>query len=229
MNMIMLSSLILPIILGCGSGEMKEADMTSADSITVNLDSLKTSEQSEQKILWSKIDSLNELFPKDSELFSDSALESAFREALEIATSNELSNEFEKLRGEAYESDNFEIIDGQVERCLPAIHVLIMGESNNIGVSVTSFKFKCDPESSQYVFLELAEKGFYTRSNEYCFNGIAEFPAWIERTGASYQGEAIQDSLSIYKEKWQDIREEQSGFFISLVDITSDCISGMIE
>lgn len=172
--------------------------------------------------LWNTIDKINNELSKLDKYPSIDVLERLFKESVTISNSNELSDEFNNLRSEAYDSDNFSIIDQYVNRCKPAITVAIMGESNNMGVNIDYFITICRPKTAEYNFFELAKDGFYRSSN--LSIGTAEFPEWIEQTESSFQGIVVTEKAKTYLQKWQSIQKNQKGFLRDIADTTIYCL-----
>jgi len=96
---------------------------------------------------------------------------------------------FEDLRESAYESGDFGLMDAYSERTAPAIKVIVMGESNTIGVNLDYFILLAEPGSQDYEFFGLALDGFYCQGRI----GTAELPQWMERAGSSAQAVMIEE------------------------------------
>jgi hypothetical protein len=173
--------------------------------------------------MWENIDKINTTLRTSPQYIDDKFLEQLFKEALEISTSAEFSNAIEKLREDAFNSDSYLILEEYVQRCLPAIKVEIMGESNNIGINANIFMVKSTPNSPAYRFFSLAKDGFYTGQDDYCNMGTADFPVWIEAY-SSFQGHFIKERAENYIKKWKTVQAEQSGFYKVVADKTIHCL-----
>ena len=174
--------------------------------------------------LWKDIDNLNAKLAKSPQHLENSDLEKLFKKAVILSSGNQLADEFERLRTEAFESDDFSTIDQYVQRCAPSITVEILGESNNIGTNIKPFFMSSNPSTSAHRFFKLAQDGFYSRSDSYCALGTAHFPKWIEQTESSFQGKIDKESAAIYLERWKSAKEEQNGFFKEIAERTIKCL-----
>ncbi len=173
----------------------------------------------ENESVWNEIDLLNQALDADPE---NSELELLFRNAVDLAQSNELAAQFDVLRDEAYTSDDFTDIDEYVERAAPAITVLILGESNNIGVNVGKFLALADPGTPARSFFDLALDGFYVNGRI----GTAELPAWMERAGSSAQASVIPDMAEVYAGIWEGLSIDFQGYYLSVARETMSFLGG---
>ena len=220
--------IIISILISCQPNKKDKMDeLNHKDSVSNQDTTYHALSDTENLSLWNAIDKLNNELSKLDKYPSKDVLERLFKESVTISNSNELSDEFEKLRSEAYDSDDFSIIDQYVNRCNPAITVAISGESNSIGANIDYFITKCRPKTPEYKFFELAKDGFYTSSN--LMIGTAEFPQWIEETESSFQGIVIKEKAEIYLQKWKSIQKEQKGFYRVIADTTIDCLQTEIN
>ncbi|MCD6587083.1 MAG: hypothetical protein J7K88_00875 [Candidatus Fermentibacteraceae bacterium] len=177
--------------------------------------------------LWSEIDRIN-LVLESSEEIQSAALESLFQEAVEIAVSNDLSVQFEYLRTDAFETDDFTVCDSYAARAGDALNVFILGESNTIGVNTTTFLDACKPESEAYRFFLVAVGGFYT-DGEAGISGTAEFPVWIERTDSSAQGAVDTTQAEEWLGYWEGIIPSLDGYFLTIAEETVQGLNLILE
>ncbi|MCK5785349.1 MAG: hypothetical protein KAH54_02180 [Candidatus Sabulitectum sp.] len=168
--------------------------------------------------LWAEIDRINGIFQNGDQIDSD-AIEELFQETVGVALSMELSRQFEDLRNDAFETDDFTECDGYADRAGPAINVFIMGESNAIGVNTAVFLDLSIPESEAYTFFLVCVGGFYV-DGESLRSGTAELPAWMERSGSSAQ--AVYDPVQAeeWLGYWESIRLYLDGDFLFFADET---------
>jgi hypothetical protein len=219
----------ISLIISCQGNKSNTAQQNQKDTIPLQ-EVIKSDDYQEGNLsIWNNIDRINQQLTqikKDSS--SENELEQLFKQSIQIALGTELGDEFEKMRDEAYTSNDFKTIEQQSKRCLPAINVFIMGESNNIGVNVESFIEKSTPNSKVYNFFELAKNGFYFYS-ERCSPGTADFPIWFERTESSFQGEINIEKAKEYLAKWKSIHQELEGFYKSVAESTINCLERYIN
>ncbi len=201
------------------SSFLQNAKKTSITSDSTPRDSI---------LVWSTLESINEKLISIKDSSSTEVLEDLFQKTVQIAFGNDLGNEFDKMRKEAYNSNDFSTIDLFTKSCYPAITVVIMGESNNIGVNIDSFLKRCVPNTETYRFFELSKDGFYYDS-EICRIGTAEFPLWIERNESSFQGKTDFEKAKLYLEKWKLIQQKQKGFYRSIAESTIHCLETNIK
>lgn len=175
----------------------------------------------ENRTLWNRIDGINAELAAPGAIQEDE-LEALFRETVETAQSAEFQNQFEDLRTDAFTSDNFEVLDQYVERAAPAITVLIMGESNNIGVNVEYFLSHAEPGTGAYDFFDLALDGFYVNGA----SGTAELPFWMERSGSSAQAVMDTELAGIYAEIWQAMSIGFHGYYLTVAEETIGSLGG---
>ena len=168
--------------------------------------------------LWTEIDRINEVLEGSDEM-DPVALEELFQETVGIALSFELSQQFEDLRMDAFETDDFTECDGFADRASPAVNVFIMGESNAIGVNTAVFLEMSIPESEAYSFFLLCADGFYV-DGEMQHIGTAEFPAWIERSHSSAQGVFDPVQAAEWLGYWERIQPSLDGYFLTVADET---------
>lgn len=179
----------------------------------------------ENRELWAEIDRVNNTLETES-LDSD-ALEALFQETVQLALSFELQSQFEDLRTDAYEINDFTLIDEYAERAATAINVLIMGESNNIGVNITSFLIASAPNTEAYSFFTLAIGGFYTDINDWI--AIAEFPEWRIRTHSSFQGRTDKEKAEEWLGHWKILKPSLDGYFLVIADATIDKLTILLN
>jgi hypothetical protein len=170
--------------------------------------------------LWERIDSLNDRLAEVES--SAGELEGCFAEAVDIALSFELSDQLEELRADAYESGDFETMDDYSERAAPAIEVIIMGESNAIGVNLDYFLSLAEPGSQDYEFFDLAQDGFYYQGQI----GTAELPQWMERSGSSAQAAVNEELANTYAVLWSEISSQLTGFYLEIALETAENLGG---
>lgn len=222
--------IFISLLVSCqGKKSNSNAQQNNKDSVNAQSQNASVTSQNVESSIWVNIDRINkQLLQIKKDSTSSGELENLFKESLQIATGNELGDVFEKMRDEAYNSNNFTTIEQQSKRCLPAINVFIMGESNNIGVNVESFLEKCSSNTKEYRFFELAKDGFYFDS-ERCRIGTADFPIWFERTESSFQGEVNIEKAKEQLEKWKSIQVELQGFYKSVAESTISCLESNIN
>jgi len=177
--------------------------------------------------LWSEIDGINELFESPDGMDS-AAVESLFQEAVEIVVSNDLSEQFEDLRADAFETEDFTLCDSYAHRAGDALNVFILGESNAIGVNTAAFFDACPPESEAYRFFLAAVGGFYT-DGEAGVSGTAEIPVWIERTDSSAQGAVDKTQAEEWLGYWESIIPSLDGYFLIIAEETVLGLSQVLE
>ncbi len=181
----------------------------------------------EDNELWSEIDRIN-LVLESSEEIESAVLEGLFQEAVEIAVSNDLSLQFEDLRKDAFETDDFGLCDSYAARAGDALNVFVLGESNAIGVNTTRFLDVCQPESEAYRFFLVAVGGFYT-DGDMEISGTAEFPAWIERTDSSAQGAVDRAQAEEWLGYWEGIIPSLDGYFLTIAEETVQGLNRILE
>ena len=214
--------IIISILISCQSNQTNENDSASnEDTTNYALSDI------EESSLWNTIDKLNTELSKLEKYPSKDVLERLFKESVRILNSHKLSDAFDVFRSEAYDSDDFSIIEQYENRCKPAITVDIGGESNNMGVNIDYFIEKCRPKTAEYKFFELAKDGFYTSSDLNI--GNAEFPQWIEETESGFQGVVIIESAKKYLQKWKSVQKELKGFYRDIADTTIHCLKTEIN
>ena len=180
------------------------------------LSSAEAGEFTENTELWTSIDRVNDAL--DSGDPDSEALEVLFEETVRLALSSELSQQFEELRSDAYELNDFTLIDEYADRAGSAIDVFIMGESNNIGVNTAAFLDASKPETEAYSFFMVSIGGFYTDINYWI--GIADFPAWRVRAGSSSQGRTVPEKALEWLGYWESVRPSLDGYFLLTADAT---------
>lgn len=166
--------------------------------------------------LWAEIDLLNGSRVEAVEL------EDLFRTAVEMAQSPELADQFEDLRTDAFSSDDFTEIENYAERAAPGIMVLIMGESNSIGVDPEYFLSLAEPGTQDYDFFDLAMDGFYVNGRP----GTAELPVWMVRNGSSACAVNDPELSSIYAEIWQGMSLGFQGYYLAVAEETITALGG---
>lgn len=171
-------------------------------------------------LLWARIDSLNAAFSTPGFLESDT-LEELFEEALELAFSPSFSEQIENLRTDSFMSGLDARREGYIDRASPAITVLPMGESDNIGVNVSWFLLRSEPGSRAYGFFDLALDGFYV-DGETLQPGTAELPVWMERGDSSAQGVVIPETAAQWLGLWEAMRECSDGVFGRIANETAE-------
>jgi len=177
--------------------------------------------------LWAEIDRINEVLDGCEEIDSDS-LEILFQETVEIALSMELSEQFEELRADAFQSDDFTLCDTYADRAYDAINVFILGESNAIGVNTTAFLDRSPQDSEAGSFFLVCIGGFYVDGQTFLI-GTAELPAWMERTGSSAQARVIPEVAGEWLSYWQSILPSLDGYFMAIADETTGALSAYLE
>ncbi len=177
--------------------------------------------------VWAEIDRINQTLTEADELNSND-LELLFQETVELALSYKLVSQFEDLRSDAYETNFFDEIDAYADRAGPAINVFIMGESNNIGVSVPAFLDVSHADTEAYTFFLVSVGGFYV-GGERSGIGTAEFPAWMDRTSSSAQASVDSVKSQEWLEYWQIIHPSLDGYFLTIADETILQLSAEVE
>ncbi len=168
--------------------------------------------------LWAEIDRINQILD-DSEVMNSDSLEILFQKTVEVALSAELSEQFEELRADAFQSDDFTLCDTYTDRACDAINVFILGESNAIGVNTAAFLDRCPLDSEAASFFLVSIGGFYA-NGQMLLIGTAELPAWMERTDSSAQARIIPSKAEEWLSYWQSIRPSLDGYFLSIADET---------
>ncbi|MCD4707678.1 MAG: hypothetical protein K8S62_08050 [Candidatus Sabulitectum sp.] len=168
--------------------------------------------------LWAEIDRINIVLESSEEMDTD-VLEELFQETVETALSLELSQQFEDLRTDAFQTGNYDEINKYADRAAYAITVMLLGESNAIGVNTITFLDRSAPESEAYAFFLLAIGGFYTDGDVQNI-GTAELPAWMERAGSSAQAQIDPVKAAEWLGYWQSMRPLLDGYFLTIADQT---------
>lgn len=181
----------------------------------------------ENEDLWIEIDRINEILGGTDHLDS-STLEALFQETVEVALSPQLQSQFEDLREDAFETENFDEIDSYADRAGLSINVFIMGESNNIGVNVPAFLDLSIADTEAYTFFLVSVGGFYAGS-EISRSGTAELPAWMERTESSAQAEVAPEKAEEWLGYWRTIRPSLNGYFLGIADVTIQELAAGIQ
>lgn len=170
--------------------------------------------------LWTEIDALNRKL-KSPETES-AELERLFEQAVETALSPEFSAEFESIREDAFNTGDFTTADSFIERAAPGITVLMLGESNAIGVNVLHFLGMADPGTTEYEFFDLATDGFYAMGSI----GTADLPVWMERDGSSAQAVMLPDIAGAYAGIWEGLGAGFHGYFLEVARETITLLGG---
>ncbi len=191
----------------------------------VVLSAVQASVFTENTELWAEIDRVNDVL--DSGNLDSDALEALFQETVQLALSSEFSRQFEELRTDAYETNDFTLIDEYAERAGVAIDVFIMGESNNIGVNTGAFLDASPPETEAYSFFMVSIGGFYTDTSYWI--GTADFPAWRIRTLSSFQGIIDTEKAEEWLGYWESIRPSLDGYFLLIADATILKLNDLLE
>lgn len=165
----------------------------------------------ENTTLWERIDELNVLL-EEAASFPSEELEEMFRSAVGIACYSELAQQMEDLRTDAFMTGDFSVLDEYAARAEPAVTVIAMGESNSIGVHVSTFLLKSRPGTESYSFFDLASDGFYV-DGELRIVGTAELPEWMERSGSSHQAVIDAEAARQYTGLWSLLLPEFNGYF----------------
>jgi hypothetical protein len=174
-------------------------------------------------MLWARIDSLNAAFSAPGFLDSNT-LEALFEEALELAFSSPFSHQIEDLRTDSFTLGLEDLREGYIKRAAPAITVLPMGESDNIGVNVSWFLLRSEPGSKAYSFFDLALDGFYV-DGETLQSGTAELPVWMERGESSAQGVVIPETAAQWQGLWESMQGCSEGVFGRIATETAGGLS----
>lgn len=162
-------------------------------------------------LLWARIDSLNHRL-YSPEFLESEVLDDLFEEALELTFSAEFSNQIEDLRTDSYTLGLDAPRERYIERAAPAITVLRMGESDNIGVNVSWFLLKSEPGSLAHDFFDLASDGFYVDGDS-PQSGTAELPVWMERGDSSAQAIVIPETARQWRGLWEAMQVRLEGTF----------------
>ena len=178
----------------------------------------------ENKKLWKRIEYLNNELYLHKKYIPEKKIRKIFNECTKILKDSRLDDEFEKLREEAFKKDRFSEIDLYVERCGPVFNVVVMGESNNIGINVKYFYNRSDPKSIEHKFFMLAKDGFYVNNDGFFISGTSDFPLWVKRTGASFQGKFVVKAARKYLIKWKKLRPRLKGIYRV---IAKDTVKGL--
>ena len=179
---------------------------------------LADSSFTEDTVLWSQVDSLNDVFTS-SESFSSDELELIFEKAADLALSVEFSMQFEDLRADAFAEDNFDICDGYADRASPLVNVFVLGDYNAIGVNVAAFYEKAEESSEAYKFFMVAVGGFYI-DGEYRSLGVAEMPAWLIAESSGFLATIDYDQAEEWMSFWYTIKPFLDGYFLEIADET---------
>lgn len=182
-------------------------------------------EFTEDTALWAEIDRVNSVLEVTGYLNS-LALEDLFQETVEIAISGDLDDQFEDLRTDAFDSEDFSLLETYTDRAAPAVTVLVLGESNAIGVNPHAFLSRSEPGTEAFQFFETAGDGFYT-DGESARIGTAELPMWMERSGSSAQAEAVLALAEEWFGIWESLQPVLDGYFLHIANETVLGLSGM--
>lgn len=210
-HMIWISSLMLILLAASAS-----ADSSPENNFCENED------------LWTRVDDLNSALSGGDGYLSSDLLEQLFAEAVAISTSAELATEFEELRMLAFETDDNSLMFTYAERTSTGIDVLFMGESTSFGVNMESFLERSISGSVEHRFFQLASDGFYV-GRESPRVGIADYSAWVQRSGSSAQVDLIIDTAELYLDRWELLEPELSGYYLEIASITIIYLSHAIE
>ncbi len=173
--------------------------------------------------LWVRIDSLNARLSVPGFLDSDS-LEGLFQEALDLAFSSDFSRQIEDLRTDAFTLGLDARRAFYIERAAPAITVLPMGESDNIGVNVELLLFRSEPGSRAYSFFDLALDGFYVNGGT-MQPGTAGLPVWMERGDSSAQAVVNPETARQWRGLWEAMLDGPEGAFHRIATETARGLS----
>lgn len=168
--------------------------------------------------LWLQVDSLNDIYNGSENLTSDE-LEVLFEQVADLALSNEFSMQFEDLREDAYDLDDFELCDEYANRALPLINAFVLSDFNAIGVNVAAFYEKAEEPSEAFTFFMVAVGGFY-RDGEYLNLGTAEFPAWLIPEASGFQASVDFDQAQEWMSFWLAIQPSLDGYFLEIAEET---------
>jgi hypothetical protein len=177
----------------------------------------------ENRPLWERIDELN-LALSGAALSSDT-LEELFQEAVETAFSGDFLQQMDDLYVRCFMNDSFDDLTRYTERALPAITVLAMGESVNIGVNPLEFLLRSEPGTEAYEFFDLASDGFYVDGASRQ-PGTAELPVWMERGGSSFQAFVVPGKAREWLGIWQSQVHLFDGYFLELARETITGLGG---
>ncbi len=170
--------------------------------------------------LWAEIDIMNEELTSPET--KNEELEALFEQAVKMALSPELSHEFESIREDAFNTGDFTTADSFIERAAPGITVLMLGESNAIGVNVLHFLGMAEPGTTEYEFFDLATDGFYANGSI----GTADLPVWMERDGSSAQAVMLPDIARAYAGIWEGLGAGFHGYFLDVARETITLLGG---
>ena len=189
--------------------------------LTVALLAFLTGSFVENGVLWGEIDRINGALRPG---VAAEELENLFEECLEAALSQELQYQFEDLREEAFTTDDFSTLDEYVERAAPCIEVVIMGESNAIGVDPQCFQMLAEPGTESWEFFDLALDGFY-------YHGMLATTSavWLERGESSAQATVNEDLATAYGEIWSAMATGFTGFYREVALETAEELGGGAE
>lgn len=174
-------------------------------------------------LLWAGIDALNSRLSVPGYIESDT-LEMLFEDALELAFSPEFSDQFEDLRTDSYTFGYDSARETCIGRAEPAITVLPMGESDNIGLNIASFLRKSEPGSRAHIFFSLASDGFYV-DGETHQPGTAILPVWMERGCSSAEAVVVPEAARRSLVLWEAMRYGPDGAFVRIADETAEGLS----
>ncbi len=172
----------------------------------------------EDTTLWAEIDRINGVLEVNGFLNSV-VIEDLFQETVEIVVSNDLANQFEDLRADAYESEDYSLLDPYVDRAASAITVLVLGESNAIGVNTQAFLIRSESGTEAFEFFEIASDGFYV-DGESGRIGTAELPVWMERSGSSAQAVIVPALAEEWLGIWENLQPVFDGYYLHIADET---------
>lgn len=177
--------------------------------------------------LWTEIDRINQVLEND-EVFDSATLEELFEQTVAVALSYDLSQQFEDLRTDAFETGDYSQFDSYADRASEAVTVIYMGESNAIGVNTGFFLDLCEPDSEAYSFFLVTAGGFYA-DGEMQTIGTAELPAWMVRSGSSSQARILPEPADEWLGYWESIRPQLNGYFLAVADQTMLILKDAIE
>ena len=177
--------------------------------------------------LWAEIDRINQIL-ENTEVMDSDTLEALFEQTVEVALSWDLANQFEDLRADAFETEDFSQFDEYADRASEAVTVICMGESNNIGVNTSFFLELSEPDSEAYVFFLVTAGGFYVDGETQSI-GTADLPAWMERSGSSCQARILPEPADEWLGYWESITPQLDGYFLLVADKTMDILKDATE
>jgi hypothetical protein len=158
------------------------------------------------------------------ERLSARELDSLFAAALDLAFGVRMSGVVDSLRSEVFHGGDHSGADCLAAAAAPAISILWMGESVNIGLDARAFLAGARPGTAAYEFFDLASDGFYAGEAPFLRVGSAGLPVWMERTASSAQAVGDPEIAAEWLLRWKRLQPRLDG---TLAEVGRSTIAGL--